>query len=186
MKPSSCRNPVRSLAAAVLSLAALGAVLWGCGPDPQEMIREAERLDERFQEAFNNEDIDRLMENYWDDPEVVFMPTDATIMRGPEAIRAGYEAFFEGTNVKRFKLKKREYRVHGDVVVGWGRFELTTMPSLGPEVSIEGRYSEVIGKRDGEWVYLHDHASIPMRRDQAQVTDASAEPAAKEKPSPPE
>jgi uncharacterized protein (TIGR02246 family) len=145
------------------------------------MIREAERLDARFQAAFNNEDLDRIMENYWDDPEVVFMPTDTTIARGHDAIRAGYKAFFAGTNVKRFRMNNRTYRVHGDVVLGWGTFKLTTAPSLGPEASIEGRYSEVIGERDGEWVYLHDHASIPMRPDQAETAVASAESTAKNK-----
>jgi uncharacterized protein (TIGR02246 family) len=186
MKPASCRNPFRSLAAAALSLVALGAVLWSCGPDPQEMIREAKHLDQRFQEAFNSEDLDRLMETYWNNPDVVFMPTNVTILRGPEAIRAGYKAFFEGTNVKRFKLTNREYRALGNIVLGWGRFKLTTTPSLGPEVSIEGRYTEIIGKRDGAWVYLHDHASIPVRGDQARAAGATAEPTAKEKPPPPE
>ena len=41
MKSASYRNPVRSLAVAALSLVALGALLWGCSPDPQEMIRRA-------------------------------------------------------------------------------------------------------------------------------------------------
>jgi uncharacterized protein (TIGR02246 family) len=141
--------------AAVLPLA-------GCGPSEEEMLKAARQVDADFIKAMKKEDVDAVMAIYWNDPKVVMLPTGDMIAKGPDAIRAGYKAFFEGTNVKEFKMTKQEYRVLGDAVLGWGLFTLTTVPSLGPEVTIEGRYTEIIAERDDKWVYVFDHASVPL------------------------
>jgi len=146
-----------------LAIVILGtALLAGCGPDPSVMIKEARKLDERFTQAFTSEDLDAIMATYWNDPGLVSMPLGQMLLKGPDQVREDFKAFFEGTNVKSFAFRTQEYRVHGDVVIGWGTFKVVTDPSLGPEVTIKGRYTEVIGERDGEWVYLVDHASLPM------------------------
>ena len=146
------------LATAIITTLSFSA----CGPSPDTMIDEAKALSARFEEAFNNEDIDALAACYWDDPAVLSMPPGNMVVKGHEGIRADFKAFLEGTNVKRFKLRKPQYRVVGDSVIGWGKFRLTTLPSIGPEVTIDGRYLEVIEKKNGEWVYVLDHASVPM------------------------
>ena len=145
---------------AILIAAAVPAA--GCGPSDEEMIRAAKQLDADFVKAVNKEDLDAVMATYWNNPQVMMFPTGSLIAKGLEAIRAGYKSFFEGTNVKEFKLSKQEYRVLGDAVLGYGLFSLTTVPSLGPEVKIEGRYTEIVAKRDGRWVYVVDHPSVPL------------------------
>lgn len=146
-----------------LAVVILGAALLaGCGPDPSEMIKHARKLDDRFRQAFKSEDVDAIMAAYWNDPGLVVMPPGAMVINGPEGVREDFKNFFDGTRVKNFAFKKQEYRVYGDVVVGWGTFKIVTDPSLGPEVTIEGRYSQVAGERDGQWVYLIDHASLPI------------------------
>lgn len=134
----------------------------GCGPSEEEMIKSARQLDADFVKAMKKEDVDAVMATYWNDPQVVMFDTGEMMVKGPEAIRKGYKSFFEGTNVKEFTLAKQEYRVLGDAVLGYGLFSLTTVPSLGPEVKIDGRYTEIIAKRDGKWVYTVDHASVPL------------------------
>jgi len=149
--------------ALLTALALAGALpLAGCGPTEEEMVKAARQVDADFTKAMMKEDVDAVMATYWNDPKVVMLPTGDMIAKGPDAIRAGYKAFFEGTNVKEFKVTKQKYRVLGDAVLGWGLFTLTTVPSLGPEVTIEGRYTEVIAERDGKWVYVLDHASVPL------------------------
>ena len=157
--PGSLRLPLALLIGCLLAAALL---LPGCGPGEEEMIQGARQLDADFVKAMKKEDVDAVMATYWNDPQVVMLPADAMLAKGPDAIRAGYKKFFEGTNVKEFRLTKQEYRVLGDAVLGWGLFTLTTVPSLGPEVTIEGRYTEIIAKRDGKWVYTVDHASVPL------------------------
>lgn len=138
------------------------ALLAGCGPDPSEMVKESRELAERFSQAFNSEDLDAIMATYWNDPSLVSMPPGQMILKGPDSVREDFKNFFDGTKVKSFTFKSQEFRAHGDVVISWGTFKLVTAPSLGPEVSIEGRYTDVTGERDGEWVYLLDHASLPI------------------------
>jgi ketosteroid isomerase-like protein len=150
----------------------------GCGPSPKQMIRESKRLDKRFVEAFKKEDLEGVMATYWNDPKVVMLPAGAMDAKGYDAIKDAYKAFFDGTNIKDFKLKDQSYEVHGDVVIGWGLFSLTTLPSIGPEVRIEGRYTEVIAKRKGAWVYILDHASVPLAPNAtAQMDEEMVKPA---------
>lgn len=143
-------------------LIATALPLAGCGPSEEEMIKAARQLDADFVKAMKKEDVDAVIATYWKDPQVMMFPTGKMLAKGPDAIRAEYKAFFEGTNVKEFALSKQEYRVLGDAVLGWGLFKLTTVPSLGPEVTIEGRYTEIVAKHDGKWVYTVDHASVPL------------------------
>ena len=147
-----------------LAMVILGvAFLAGCGPDPSQMIKEARKLDDQFKEAFTNEDLETIASLYWDDDSVVMMAPAAMILKGHKAVTNDFKSFFDGTKVQSFEFQDREYRVHGDVVVGWGTFKLVTDPSLGAPVSAEGRYTEVIGERDGKYVYLVDHASMPLK-----------------------
>ena len=153
---------------AVVFVSALSFPACG-GPSPETMIEEAMALDARFEEAFNKEDIDGLVACYWDDPEVVSMTPAQMIVKGTDAIREDFQSFLEGTNVKKFKLRKPQYRVLGDAVLGWGKFRLTTIPSLGPEVTLDGRYLQIVEKKDGKWVYVLDHASVPMSPETAEA-----------------
>jgi ketosteroid isomerase-like protein len=158
-------RPARRIPMSFLVLVAIlpaALALSGCSPSHKEMIKEAKRLDQRFAEAFRKEDLEGVMATYWNDPNVVMLPAGAMSTKGYDAIRASYKAFFDGTNVKNFQLKDQNYAVHGDVVIGWGFFSLKTVPSIGPEVKIDGRYTEVIAKRKGKWVYILDHPSVPM------------------------
>ena len=50
---------------------------------------------------------------------------------------------------------------HGDVVLGWGTWRITMGPAESPQV-FEGRYSDVKAMHDGKWVYVMDHASVPL------------------------
>ncbi len=154
------RIPMSLLFLVVILPAALA--LSSCRPSHKRMIKEAKLLDERFVEAFKKEDLDGVMVTYWNDPNVMMFPAGAMSAKGYDAIKASYKAFFDGTNVKDFQVKDQNYEVHGDVVIGWGLFSLTTVPSIGPEVKIDGRYTEVIAKRKGQWVYILDHPSVPL------------------------
>ena len=49
----------------------------------------------------------------------------------------------------------------GDVVLGSGTWKLTIPAKPKPQV-MEGRYSDVKAMRDGRWVLVMDHASVPL------------------------
>lgn len=156
--------PIRLACALAIALAVMTAT--GCSPDQKELIKHAQKVDAKFQKAFSDEDVDGLMALYWNDPAVVMIPIGGPIITGPDGIRKEFQNFFDGTNVKSFSFGDQHYQVLGDAVLGWGTFVVETDPSLGPAAKIEGRYAEVVAKRDGEWVYVFDNPSVEMTPDE--------------------
>jgi ketosteroid isomerase-like protein len=161
------RRMVPARLACALAIALAVMIATGCGPDRKELIRQAQKVDAKFQKAFAAEDVDGLMTLYWNDPEVVMIPIGGPIITGSDGIRKQFQNFFDGTNVKSFSFGDQHYQVLGDSVLGWGTWKIETDPSLGPAAKIEGRYTEVVAKRDGEWVYVFDNPSVEMTPDES-------------------
>jgi len=132
-------------------------------PDgPDRMLAAADDLDRRFVEAFSHGDLDGVMACYSRSPETVLQPPDTMIVRGWDAIRADYEAFFGSKPDVQLVLSDHRNRVEGDVVVGCGEWSLAAGEGANAPVIVRGRYLDVKGVRDGKWVYLYDCASVPM------------------------
>ena len=79
--------------------------------------------------------------------------------RGIDAIRDANTKMLAGMKGATLEITEHHQVPAGDVVLGWGTFTLT-MPNGGPEIL--GRYTDVKGQRDGKWVYLMDHGSVPL------------------------
>ncbi len=165
--------PARLFGTLAIALAVMLAA--GCGPDERDMIKQAKKVDAKFQKAFSDENVDALMEVYWNDPAVVLVPIGGPIITGPDGIRKNFQEFFDGTNVKSISFGKQNYAALGDAVIGWGTFKVETDPSIGPASTIEGRYSEIIAKRDGKWVYIHANASVAMTPDEGSASVRAVE-----------
>jgi uncharacterized protein (TIGR02246 family) len=132
---------------------------------PEQMIAAAKALDAEFFRAFSAGDAEAVLATYWHSPDVVSYPPDAMEVRGWDAIRAEYlKAFGPTSGASPMKLESVEahYLVAGEFVLTWGRWKLTMPGPDGNPVTMEGRYSDVKAKRDGKWVYIQDHASVPM------------------------
>ena len=79
---------------------------------------------------------------------------------GTEAIRASYAGMLGANTVQDVTLSDTKYRRMGDSAAGWGRFTMTLVPkSGGAPVTMQGRFTEVVERRNGKWVYVADHAS---------------------------
>jgi len=149
---------------ASLVLAALGFVL-GCAPkgeNPEHMIAAARALDQQFVAAYGKGDVDGVMATYWNSPDLVSYPPDAMETRGWRATRENLTHFFATVPGADLELTEMNYKVAGDMVLSWGRWRLTMTSPAGESTAIEGRYSDVKAKRDGKWVYILDHASVPL------------------------
>lgn len=145
----------------LLSAAIIG--LSGCEPgnDPERMIADSKALDRHFIDAFNNRDLESVMATYWNSPDFVQYPMDAMEIRGLQGVRDALEAAFAGTSKIWMEQTEANYRVAGDVVVGWGKWRLTITEPAGATTVIDGRYTDLRARRDGEWVYVLDHGSVP-------------------------
>jgi ketosteroid isomerase-like protein len=131
------------------------------GPTPAEMVAAADALDQRFREAFNKADVDALMATYWNSPDLVSFGPDGFGLKGWDANKAGTAEMFKAMPGATLEFTATHNNAQGDVVLGWGTWKLTIPAQPTPQV-LEGRYSDVKAERDGKWVFLMDHASVPL------------------------
>jgi ketosteroid isomerase-like protein len=156
--------PRLPLFAPLLSL----ALLTGCyspAPDGPAMVASAEALDQRFVDAYSRGDVDAVMNLYWHSPNLVLYPPDQLEARGWQAVRDGIAASFQAMPGAKLQLIESNYKVAGDCVIGYGKWRML-IPAPGAEgatpAELRGRYTEVAAFRDGKWVYILDHPSMPM------------------------
>ena len=129
---------------------------------PEEMVKAAKALDESFMKAFNEHNAAAIGGLYWNNPEVVLMPPDAMLVKGVDAIKASFTEMVIAMKDCRLEMIESHNMPAGDVVVGWGLWKLTMPGPDGKPMEMLGRYSDVKAQRDGKWVYLIDHASMPV------------------------
>lgn len=149
----------------MLLMIAIASVVWfACakGPDPEKIKAAAKELDEKFVAAFNKEDINGVMDCYWNSPDLVFYPPDAMEVKGYEAVKAEFEKFFAENEIKGFELSNGSEMVLGEYGLSWGSFSITLGTPDGKETKLEGRFTSICALKDGKWVYIVDHASAPL------------------------
>ena len=149
----------------LVTLATALALVAGCAPKPPsaaEMVAAAEALDRAYVDAFNRDDADALMANYWKSPDLVSIGLDGSVARGWDNVSADWHASMDGFPESRLELLEPQNVVVGDVVMGWGRWRITAPSDSGPPEVLEGPYTDIKALRDGRWVRVMDHASVPQ------------------------
>jgi len=137
---------------AVFAAAALAGRLSAAPPSG------AAAVEAQWTKAVKANDVEALVACYAPDA-VLWGPGEAQA-RGTDAIRASYAAMLEDNVVKDAVLSNARHREAGNLSAGWGNFTLTLAPKAGgPPVVIRGRFTEVVEKRNGKWLYVADHAS---------------------------
>lgn len=134
----------------------------GCmprGESPEQMLKEAKALDEKFLEAYNKGDVEALMALYWKSPDVVSCPPGEMLIRGWDDLREAMVKDFATSPKGKLEMLESHNTVAGDLVLGSGKWRFTVME---PPMEIVGRYTDVKAKRDGSWVYIMDHGSVPL------------------------
>src|SRR5207248_8534514 len=117
--------------------------------------------EQAFTKAFRANDVDAIVALYA--PDAVLYPPDAMEARGTEAIRASYGGMMSNFSVQEFNITEAHSETHGDVSIGWGKWTLTLAPKAGGEpMHMEGRFTDVSKKIHGHWLYVADHASLPL------------------------
>jgi ketosteroid isomerase-like protein len=152
-------------------LGLVAATLWAGSAlqaaSKEEMIKAAEGVDQAFLKAFNEGNVDAISALYWKSPDVLLFPPDAMMVKGSDSLRNMYVQFLATMKGCRLEMKETHQMPVGEVVLGWGLWRLT-MPapdSGSAPIEMLGRYTDVKAERDGKWVYLMDHASVPVPPD---------------------
>ena len=148
----------------VILLMILGFVS-GCsskGENPDEMIKLSKELDQKFIDAYNSRNIDGVMETYWNSSELVSFPPGEMEEKGWENVKKGMEGFFNSVDKIDLKLTDMNYKISGDNVISWGLWKMVIHDGNGSKMEMTGRYTDIKAKKNGKWVYILDHASVPL------------------------
>jgi len=121
----------------------------------------AKDLDTAWIKAVKAGDADAMSKLYAPDASL-YMP-DEMEAKGREAIKASFTKFLEANTVREMTLAYNPLFSSGDLSVSSGRFTMTVVPKAGgaPQ-TMEGRFSSVAMKKGGKWMYVVDHASMPI------------------------
>lgn len=132
------------------------------GPSPEAMVAAADSLDQQFLAGYNAQDANAVMATYWHSPELVSIALMGTPLSGWDANLAAYQASLPTMTGAELSFTDSHNTVVGDVVLGWGSWASSIPMADGTTLVLQGRYSDVKALRDGKWVYIMDHASVPM------------------------
>ncbi len=118
-------------------------------------------LQDAFMAALKANDVQGLAECYTSD--AVNFPVDTLVGYGPESVIESWGNFFAAYTVVDASLSDTHMEIHGDTAVAWGLFTIMAEPAEGGDaVEMKGRYMDVARNMDGIWLYVADHASMPL------------------------
>jgi uncharacterized protein (TIGR02246 family) len=118
-------------------------------------------LQEAFMAALKANNAQGLAECYTSD--AVNFPVGSLVGTGPESVMESWGVFFAAYKVIDASLSESHLEVHGDTAVAWGLFIILAQPAEGGDaVEMKGRYMDVARNVDGAWLYVADHASMPL------------------------
>ena len=83
--------------------------------------------------------------------------------RGKDAIRESFGDFLTRFRISDARITGEHYLDLESTSVGWGIVEFTATPNAGGEpVKMRARFTSVSARRGDHWVFISDHASLPM------------------------
>ncbi len=115
-------------------------------------------VDRQWTKAMLANDLEAVM-NCYGRGAVLWMP-GAPMTKGEAEIRAAYKGFFDEYSVKSVTLHDQNYKSNGALSTGWGQYTMVLSPKKGSaDVTMTGRYTEIVQRYKSRWVYVADHAS---------------------------
>ena len=126
----------------------------------EQLVAGANALDQAFVAAFNKGDAAAMNELYWNSPDVVSIQLDAfEPVVGIDAVRDVNIKALAAMKGARLQLLQTHQMPVGEAVLGRGTARIT-LPGT-PATELMVRFSDVKARRDGRWVYVMDHVSMP-------------------------
>lgn len=126
-----------------------------------------EALQEAFMDALRAEDPEAIAACYARDADN--FPLDRMKGIGPASAFASWSDFFAQFDVISAELSEKKMVRSGDLAAAWGLFTVVARPAAGGDpVTMVGRFMDVAQPVDGEWLYVADHASMPLPSESAE------------------
>ncbi len=118
-------------------------------------------LQDAFMAALKANNVQGLADCYTSN--AVNFPVGTLVGSGPESVIESWSSFFAAYTVVDASLSDTHMEIHGNTAVAWGLFTIMAEPAEGGDaVEMKGRYMDVARNMDGTWLYVADHASMPL------------------------
>jgi uncharacterized protein (TIGR02246 family) len=120
---------------------------------------------DRFPEIMEAEDLELLAQTFANDPNLMVFGTDAAERW------IGYDALLESIQIQFASYEETDVTVRDQMItvhpsgeVAWFSEVMDwTVIAGGEEVALEGlRFTGVLEKRQGSWMFIQGHASVPV------------------------
>ena len=119
----------------------------------------AQVVDQAWVKAMKANDLEAVVALYAPDAVAYFPDGD---FKDKAAIRKSWTDFLATYTVKDCTTVGT-YDTTGDMSVGWGHWTLSMTPKAGgAPVTFTGRATVLAKKIGGKWLYVVDHASVPL------------------------
>ena len=119
----------------------------------------AQQVDQAWVKAVKANDVEAVMALYAPDAVAFFPDGD---FKGAPAIRKSWADFLAQFTVKDAS-SEGTYQTTGDTSLGWGHWSMTVAPKGGGDPMVmKGRATVVVKRMGGKWLYVVDHASVPL------------------------
>jgi uncharacterized protein (TIGR02246 family) len=128
-------------------------------PDDEEQIR---RLIERWAEAVHNGDMEGVLADHADDVVMFDVPPPQEGVRGIEAYRDVWPAFFElQAQGASFEIVSLDVTAGDDVAYAHALLRCGTPQELAEDPENRLRLTLGLRREQGRWVVAHEHHSFP-------------------------
>jgi uncharacterized protein (TIGR02246 family) len=118
-------------------------------------------LDAAWVKAAKAGDVEGLVKLYAP-TAVTYMP-DEMKAKGTDEIRASFQKFLGSSTVTEMTLSPEFDTTSGNLAASSGTFSMTVTPKGGGAAqTMQGRYSSIAVRKSGKWMYVSDHASVPI------------------------
>ncbi len=93
----------------------------------------------------------------------VSYPMDEMAGIGPGFVRDSWQHFFNVYSIIDVRLVDTSMESLGETAVSWGLFRMLVQTvDGGEEIELHGRFTDVAKLVRGRWLYVADHASVPL------------------------
>ena len=96
-------------------------------------------------------------------PDAISYPIGGMVAKGGDAVRESWAPFLDANTVQELVISEDHHEVHGNTAVAWGLWRMIFAPKTGGDaITMEGRFMDLSRNIDGKWLYVVDHASVPL------------------------
>ncbi len=115
------------------------------------------KLDRRFGEAMNNQDVEGAMACFIDTPDLVVVFCDK-VLQDPADLRQFLTALFAGVRAVHGEINDIRHWILGETVFAAGTATYEFEAVGGSRTTLRGRWTDARQKVAGKWVYVLYHA----------------------------